>query len=34
MHTKIPALKIDRLSKRYKDGVQALNNISLQVQTG
>ena len=30
----IPALKIDRLSKRYKDGMQALNNISFQVQQG
>ena len=34
MNTQIPALKIENLVKRYKDGFQALNGISFQVKQG
>jgi ABC-2 type transport system ATP-binding protein len=34
MNTQIPALKIDNLVKRYKDGFQALNGISFEVKQG
>ena len=34
METNIPALKIEHLVKRYKDGFQALNSISFTVKRG
>jgi ABC-2 type transport system ATP-binding protein len=34
MNIQIPALKIEQLVKRYKDGFQALNGISFQVKQG
>ncbi len=34
MNNQIPALKIENLIKRYKDGLQALNGISFQVNQG
>jgi ABC-2 type transport system ATP-binding protein len=34
MNAQIPALKIENLVKRYKDGFQALNGISFQVAQG
>ncbi len=34
MNAQIPALKIENLVKRYKDGFQALNGISFQVNHG
>ena len=34
MNKQTPALKIENLVKRYKDGFQALNGISLDVQQG
>ncbi len=34
INTQVPALKIGNLVKRYKDGFQALNSISFQVNQG
>ncbi|MFK7793760.1 MAG: ABC transporter ATP-binding protein [Gammaproteobacteria bacterium] len=34
INTQVPALKIENLTKRYKDGFQALNGISFQVNQG
>ena len=34
INTQVPALKIENLVKRYKDGFQALNSISFQVNQG
>ena len=34
INTQVPALRIENLVKRYKDGFQALNSISFQVNQG
>ena len=34
INTQVPALRIENLVKRYKDGFQALNGISFQVNQG